>query len=93
MTLIPCCALQAKKRSRASAILAAASARAAAAEGAPAVQLSPAAVTVEAGNPPAQLLFLHNIGTAAAAFSLAPALVSPCLDQPAPRQLLSFVAT
>ena len=68
--------LQAKKRSRASGILAAASARAAEAEGSPVVELSPAVVTIEAGSPPAELLFLRNSGTAAAAFSLAPAAVS-----------------
>ena len=73
--------LQAKKRSRASGILAAASARAAEAEGAPAVELSPSAVTIEAGSPPAELLFLRNSGTATAAFSLAPAGVSCWLGQ------------
>ena len=73
--------LQAKKRSRASGILAAASTRAAEAEGSPAVQLTPSTVTIEAGSPPAELLFLRNSGTAAAAFSLAPAAVSCWLDQ------------
>lgn len=71
----PCRGLQAKKRSRASGILAAASARAAEAEGGPVVELSPAAVTLEAGSPPAELLLLRNSGTAAATFSLAHAAV------------------
>lgn len=67
--------LQAKKRSRASAILAAADARAADPEGAPAVVLQPDAVTIEAGIPLAEHLQLLNKGAATAVFSLAPAPV------------------
>lgn len=70
--------MQAKKRSRETAVLASADARAAESEGAPAVVLTREAVTLEAGSPPAEQLQLLNKGTATAAFSLAPVTVGLC---------------
>ena len=67
---------QAKKRARASAVLATADARAASGGAQPSVRFSPAALDIEAGSPPSEAVHLHNRGNAPAVFLLAPASVS-----------------
>lgn len=67
-----CASVQARKRQRATSILAAADRAAEAAEGTPLLHATLSAVTVTAGTAPAAALQLHNRGDAPAAFLLAP---------------------